>query len=129
MSRVSEFYGGIQTCKQSLRICAVICKYCEQEVGGTVAGLLFGSAGLPPAPPFFETESVCVCVYVFPNLVPEKKKNQRDGKSVVFTCVFSPSWIRIQISFNFTFFMLEPFMLTCKFIQVPKQKNVGMWCF
>lgn len=74
MSRVSEFYGGIQTCKQSLRICAVICKYCEQEVGGTVAGLLFGSAGLPPAPPFFETESVCVCVYVFPNLVPEKKK-------------------------------------------------------
>ena len=85
-------------------------------------------------PPFFETKCVCVCVcvcecvgvcmcvYVFPNLGPEK--NQRDRQSVVFTCVFSPFWIRIQILFNFTFFKLEPFMLTCKFIQAPIQKNV-----
>ena len=65
---------------------------------------------------------VCMCVYVFPNLVPEK--NQRDRQSVVFTCVFSPFWIQIQILFNFTFFKLEPFMLTCKFIQAPIQKNV-----
>ena len=75
-------------------------------------------------PPLFETKSVCVCVDVFPNLVPEKI--QRDRQSVVFTRVFSPSWIRIKISFNFTFFKLEPFMLTCKFIQAPIRR---MWCF
>lgn len=127
LSHVSQFHGGMQSLKQSFRICAVVRKKTQSMyVGGTwgcslgylslCATRLWKRGGVGRERERGEFMSFLIWFL--------KKKNPLDWKSVAFRYVFSPSWIWIQISFHFTFFKLEPFMLTCKFMQASKQKNV-----
>ena len=75
VSRISEFYGGIQTSKQSFRICAAICKYSQCLWGG-------GSSLAPQVSsechPFLKPR-VCVCVLMSFLIWFLKKFNEIDN--------------------------------------------------